>query len=74
MRMRNVLEQPQNAQSAETPTTPSAGAGAIVPDAAEETADASAEKGAASGSTLKKSSSDHTVASGLDNAGEESSL
>lgn len=67
-------EQPQNAQSAESPTTPTAGAEAILPAVNEETAEAAAEKGAPSGATLKKSSSDHTVASGLDNAGEESSL
>ena len=63
-------EQPQNAPSVESPATPTAGAETLVSGAAE----AAAGKDTASGSTIKKSSSDHTVGSSMGNTGEESSL
>ena len=54
-----------------TPTTETK---ASIITVAEGTAEALADIDKANGSKLKKSSSDHTVASAMDNAGEESSL
>ena len=47
---------------------------ATIMTVAEGTAEALDDIDRANGSKLKKSSSDHTVASAMDNAGEESSL
>ena len=65
-----IQEQPQNVPSVESPTTPTADAEALVSGAAE----AAAGKDTARKSTINKSSSDHTVGSGMGNTGEESSL
>ena len=61
--MRNINEQ-------EVATTPTTETKANIMTVDEGTAEAFA----ANGSKLQKSSSDHTVASAMDNAGEESSL